>query len=143
MVNLHASHCHILLLLIILKDSLDRAVGLPLVGVLQVRRPAYLPKKTTPSNLFLRSFCLNYADYFQKLSHQLFKYFIASLDVVDKVDAVISCNAFYLPEKTETLMWISISVNMALVLISVTLSVILTTIFQDLDKVVLKLFANS
>lgn len=99
-------------------------------------------QKNPPPATFFKSFWLNPADYFQRLSQQLSKYFVASLDVVDKVDAAISCNAFYLPEQTELLMRISIFVSMSLVLISVTLSVILATIFQHLDKVVLKLFAN-
>lgn len=140
--NLHAFHCRILFLHIILKDGLDRAVSWPLAVVLQVRRDAYLPKKPNPQQPFFKSFWLNSADYFQKLSQQLSKYFVASLDVVDKVDAVISCNAFYLPEQTEVLMRISIFVSMSLVLISVTLLVILATIFQHLDMGVLKLFVN-
>jgi len=52
--NLHAFHCHILFLHFILKGGPDRAVGFPLAVVRQVRRPAYLPPKPTPSSLFLK-----------------------------------------------------------------------------------------
>lgn len=97
-------------------------------------------KKHHPQKPILKSFWLNSADYFQKLSQQLFKYFVASLDAVDKVDSVISCNGFYLPEQTEALMWISVFVSVSLDLISVIPSVILSTVFQHLHKVALKLF---
>lgn len=80
--------------------------------VLQDRRLAYFPPKKHPQQPFFKSFWLNSTGYFQKLSQQLSKYFIAFLDIVDKVDAVISCNAFYLPEQTEVLMQISIFVSM-------------------------------
>lgn len=70
------------------------------------------PPKKHPQQPFFKSFWLNSTGCFQKLSQQLSKYFIAFLDVVDKVDAVISCNAFYLPEQTEVLMQISIFVSM-------------------------------
>lgn len=100
-----------------------------------------LSKKTHhPQKPVLKSFWLNSADSFQKLSQQLFKYFVASLDAVDKVDSVISCNGFYLPEQTEALMWISVFVSVSLDLISVIPLVILSTVFQHLHKVALKLF---
>lgn len=97
-------------------------------------------EKIHPQKPVLKSFWLNSADYFQKLSQQLSEYFVASLDAVDKADSVISCNGFYLPEQTEALMRISIFVSVSPDLISVIPSVILTTVFQHLHKVALKLF---
>lgn len=73
------------------------------------------------------------------MSQQLSKYFVASLDAVDNVDSIISCNGFYLPEQTEALMQISVFVSVSLDLISVIPSVILTTDCQHLHKVALKL----
>lgn len=106
-----------------------------------MRRPACLKKKPQPQKPVSKSFWLNSANYFQRLSQQLSKYFVASLDAVDKVDSVISCNGFYLPEQTKALMRISVFVSVSLDLISVIPSVILTTIFQHLHKVTLILFA--
>lgn len=103
-------------------------------------QPILKKKKKNLQKPVLKSFWLNAADYFQKVSQQLSKYFVASLDAVDNIDSIISCNGFYLPEQTEVLMQISVFVSVSLDLISVIPSVILTTDCQHLHKVALKLF---